>query len=363
MVEHVVFYLLVDGFKEAIRYKVGSNISRMARRIHRNRSRRGKPIVNKGTLFIALMIQCILLVVTVFVIVLDTPESEPPRFEGKVSVAVKKEDFKEAQQRERFMKRMRQLEPIQRLLVDSILNSELPPMADLPTEAFELDGEDLEMLEDASTMLEQSGLLGGSMQGKGSSSAASFFGVQDSGRRIVIVVNTSTSVLRKARNQGVSIEAIHEEVVSLIDNLDSGTLFGIVQFSQGSRRFAPYLAPAISRNKEAASHWTRKEMRGNPKVESELLLGHEGGLKLAVDMEPDLIFLVTDGVLNKRVRVDGAYKYPEIPYEILIGSVEADLRRSGARTRIHAIGFELNDKDRRGLERLTRRFGGTLREF
>ena len=117
MVEHVVFYLLVDGFKEAIRYKVGSNISRMARRIHRNRSRRGKPIVNKGTLFIALMIQCILLVVTVFVIVLDTPESEPPRFEGKVSVAVKKEDFKEAQQRERFMKLMRQLEPIQRLSV------------------------------------------------------------------------------------------------------------------------------------------------------------------------------------------------------------------------------------------------------
>ncbi len=80
-------------------------------------------------------------------------------------------------------------------------------------------------------------------------------------------------------------------------------------------------------------------------------------------MEPDLIFLVTDGVLNKRVRVDGAYKYPEIPYEILIGSVEADLRRLGVRTRIHAIGFELNDKDRRGLERLTRRFGGTLREF
>ena len=104
-------------------------------------------------------------------------------------------------------------------------------------------------------------------------------------------------------------------------------------------------------------------MRGNPKVEIELLLGHEGGLKLAVDMEPDLIFLVSDGVLNKRVRVDGTYKYPEISYEILIGSVEADLRRSGARTRIHAIGFELNDKDRRGLERLTRRFGGTLREF
>lgn len=335
----------------------------MVRRNHRHRARRGKPRVNKGTLFIALIVQCVILAVTVFVIVLDTPQSEPPRFEGKASVAVKKEDFKELQQRERFMKRMRQLEPIQRLSVDSVLNSELPPLPDLPVETFNLEGEDLEMLEESGAMLEQSGLLGGSMQGKGSSSAAAFFGVQDTGRRIVIVVNTSASVVRKAKNQGVSIEAIHEEVVSLINGLDSGTLFGIVQFSQGARRFAPYLAPAIKRNKEAATHWTQKEMRGNPKVDSELLLGHEGGLKLAIDMEPDLIFLVTDGVLNKRVQIDGTYKYPEIPYEILIGTIEDAMRRQGARTRIHAIGFELKDKDRRGLERLTRRFGGTLREF
>ena len=93
------------------------------------------------------------------------------------------------------------------------------------------------------------------------------------------------------------------------------------------------------------------------------MLGHEAGLQLAVEMEPDLIFLVTDGVLNKRVRSDGSYKYPEIPYEILIGTIERELRRLVARTRINAIGFELAEKDRRGLDRLTRRFGGTLREF
>ncbi len=335
----------------------------MARRTHRNRTRRGKPRVNKGTLFVALMVQCALLAVTVFVIVLDTPESEPPRFEGKASVAVRKEDFKELHQRERFMKRMKRLEPIQRLSVDSVLKSDLPPMPELPVEAFQMAGDDFEMMEGSGAMLEQSGLLGGSMQGKGSASAAAFFGVQDPGRRIALVVNTSASVVRKARNQGVSIEAIQEEVVSLIEGLDSGTLFGIVQFSQGTRQFAPYLAPAIKRNKEAATHWITTEMRGNPKAESDLLLGHEGGFKLAVDMEPDLIFLVTDGVLNKRVRIDGSYKYPEIPYEILIGSIERDLRRLGARTRIHAVGFELKDKDRRGLERLTRRFGGTVREF
>tara|TARA_B100000900_G_C20545280_1_gene702270 strand:+ start:1309 stop:1479 length:171 start_codon:yes stop_codon:yes gene_type:complete len=56
--------------------------------------------------------------VTVFVIVLDTQESEPLRIEVKASFLVKKDDFKEDQRRERFKKRMSQWEPIQRLSVD-----------------------------------------------------------------------------------------------------------------------------------------------------------------------------------------------------------------------------------------------------
>tara|TARA_B100000900_G_scaffold323833_1_gene283427 strand:- start:4482 stop:4946 length:465 start_codon:yes stop_codon:yes gene_type:complete len=140
------------------------------------------------------------------------------------------------------------------------------------------------------------------------------------------VVNTSALVVQKAWNQGVSIELILGEVISLINNLDSDTLFGILKVSQGSRRFGPCLAPSICCDKALASHWTRKEMRGNPKVESELLLGHEGGLKSALDMEPDLIFFVSDGFLNKRVKVDGKYKYSGIHYETFIGSVEAGLR-------------------------------------
>ena len=335
----------------------------MARLTPRMRSPNRDPGVKKGTLVFALIVQCVILALTVFVIVLDDPEREPPKFEGNASVSVRKDDFKAADRRDRFMKRMQRLQPMRRLSVETAVRGDMPPMPELPIDAFSLDAGDLEILEDAGALLEQSGLLGGSMQREGASSAAAFFGVQDSGRRIVIVVNTSASVLRKARSQGVSIDKIHDEVVSLIENLDSGTLFGIVQFSQGARRFAPYLAPAITRNKEAATQWTLEEMRGNPKVEDESLLGHEGGLKLAVDMEPDLIFLVTDGVLNKRVKADESYKYPEIPYDVLIGSIDRNLRRLGARTRIHAIGFELRDKDRRGLERLTRRFGGTVREF
>ena len=335
----------------------------MARITPRTRSRSRGPGVKKGTLFFALILQCSLLALTVFLIVFDEPEKEPPKFEGSASVSVKKDDFKAVERRDRFMKRMQRLQPMQRLSVESAVRGDMRLMPKLPIDAFSLDTDDLEIVEDTGVLLEQSGLLSGSMNGKGSSSAAAFFGVQDSGRRIVIVVNTSASVVRKARNQGVSIDKIHNEVVSLIDSLDSGTLFGIVQFSQGSRRFAHYLAPSITRNKEAATQWVLEELRGNPKVNDESLLGYEGGLKLAVDMEPDLIFLVTDGVLNKRVKAAGTYKYPEIPYDVLIGSIDRDFRRLGVRMRIHVIGFELKDKDRPGLERLTRRFGGTVREF
>ena len=80
-------------------------------------------------------------------------------------------------------------------------------------------------------------------------------------------------------------------------------------------------------------------------------------------MDPDLIFLVTDGVLNKRVRVDGKYKYPEIPYAVLLETIKDSMDDRALRTRIHAVGFEMKNKDREGLSGLTRKFGGTLREF
>jgi len=169
--------------------------------------------------------------------------------------------------------------------------------------------------------------------------------------------------VRKAKNAGVSIERLHDEVIALIDGLKHSTLFGIVQFSQGARRFAPLLAPAIRRNREAAGDWIRAELRGNPTVEDEELVGHEAAFFLALDLEPDVVFLISDGSLNKRVRIDGQLKYPEISYAVLMEAIGRKMRASGIRARIHAIGFELKEKDRQGLLALTRRFGGTLREF
>lgn len=334
-------------------------------RLRRKRAKSFSPRkrINKGTLMFALSIQAVLLIFTVFVIVLDAPDPEAPQFEGRQSVAKTEEPFLQQRELERFMKRVSKPKLMERLSVDALLPDSLPALPELPKDAFAFDGGDEFMLEDAQSMLESSGLLSGGASLGGASSAAEFFGVQDSGRRIVIIVNTSASVVRKASNRGVTIEAIQAEVAKMIEGLESGTLFGVVQFSQGTRTFAPYLAPAIARNKEAARNWVKEELKGNPPVTDPELLGHEGAFLAALGMEPDLIFLVTDGVLNKRIRENGKYKYPEIPYGVLIETIEDAMDDRALRTRIHAIGFELREKDLRGLNGLTRKFGGTVREF
>ena len=323
---------------------------------------RRRSALKGGILLWAILAQIGILGTTILIVVRDPPEQEAPVFSGGQKIEKKVAPPPPAELR-RLLRRSSRPNFAKRLTTQSLVSDPLPALPELPKDAFDFEGADLQMMEDAQGMLEQTGFLNAGRRSAAASSAAALFGVQDSGRRIVVIVNTSASVVRKARNAGVSIERLHEEVIELINGLQSSTLFGIVQFSQGSRRFAPHLAPAITRNREAATDWIRAELRGNPPVGDEELVGHEAGLALALDLEPDVIFLITDGSLNKRVRISGELKYPEIPYGLLMESIEKKMRASGRRARIHAIGFKMKEKDRRGMAELTRKFGGTLREF
>src|SRR5690606_34907524 len=133
-------------------------------------------------------------------------------------------------------------------------------------------------------------------------------GIQDTGERIVIVVNTSVSVVNKAEARGVTIERIQEEMIALIDGLDATTLFGIVQFSQGVRSFEDFLAPATRTNKEAVRRWVPANLRGNPRARvDQEYFGHEAAFQAAFALNPDVIFLLTDGQLDRRQGVSGAY--------------------------------------------------------
>ncbi len=318
---------------------------------------------SRGSLVVAIVFQVVLLAATLLIVVVDESEPDPIAFQGRQSVQQSRPDPQQQKILDRYLRSVSKPRLMDRLSVETSFGNDLPPLPNLASDAFSPDPHDSLFMEEAASLLEQSDLLKIDSIVGAQSSSVSFFGARDSGKRIVIVVNTSASVVRKAKAKGVTIEAIQDEVVSLIEGLESGTLFGIVQFSQGARRFANNLAPAIGPNKRVALDWIRSEMKGNPPVEDDRLVGHEAGLALALEMDPDLIFLVSDGVLNRRERSGSGYRYPEIPYEQFSNAIRNGMDKRGLRVRLHVIGFGLKEKDRAGLEALTRRFKGTLREF
>ncbi len=308
--------------------------------------------------------QAALLALTLVVMVDREAPPKLEEFSGAITGSGEVREQAQQKQRSReLQQRLSRPRSFQRLAVESSFDSALPPAPALPRDAFDQSSMEAVFAEDSQALL-GAGALSDLRDGlSGRESATEFFGVKASGRRIVIVVNTSASVVRKAARRGVTIERIQEEAARVIEGLESGTSFGIVQFSQGARVFSEQLAPALKKNKAAAAAWVRAELKGNPKIESEAYLGHEAAFHEALQLRPDLIFLVTDGSLNRRVRSGSGYAYPTISYEQLINAVEREMRDNGSNPRIHAVGFELEEETRTGLRRLTQRFGGSLREF
>ncbi len=308
--------------------------------------------------------QVAVLLVSVFVIVREDVVVEPPTFSGERTVTVARPEEKRMDRLRELTRRMSKPRSFQRLAVEREFQSDLPAIPALPQEALDLDSVEESFLSDAHASLSGSGLMELASSMSGRESAAEFFGVKDSGCRIVIVVNTSASVVRKAAARGVSIEQLQEEAIRLVEGLEGGTLFGVVQFSQGTKLFSEYMVPALVKNKRQVGEWIRSELKGNPKISDAALVGHEAALAKAMELQPDLIFLVTDGSLNRRTaKAEGGYSYPKISFAQLLSFADRRVLETGAKPRLHVVGFELGEVEREGLSRLAKRFGGTLREM
>lgn len=315
-------------------------------------------------MFIALAVQVAVLLVTVFVMVKKDGVAEPPAFSGERVVSGERPEAKRLDRVRELSRRMSKPRSFQRLAVEEAFQSDLPPVPALAQESLDFDSMEESFLAEAQHSLSESGLMSLANSLGGRESAAEFFGVKASGRRIVIVVNTSASVVRKAAARGVSIEQLQEEASRLVEGLDGGTLFGIVQFSQGTNLFSDFMAPALVKNKRQAGEWVRRELRGNPPVEEGSLVGHEAAWAAALRLDPDLIFFVTDGSLNRRTAAaGGGYSYPKISFDAFFRFAERQAMEAGVMPRLHVVGFELGDAERQGLARLAKRFGGSLREL
>lgn len=324
--------------------------------------RRRPPFRRCGPLILALIVQGALLLVTAFVVVVIPSTRSEPEFTAVPTIYLPQRELEHRVALAEFQQVSSKPPLMERLTSAALLPEGLPPMPSFPVSDFNPMEASAMATPDASALLGQAGLLGAG--GKGRESSASFFGIEDVGERIVIVVNTSVSVVKKAAARGVTIDRIQEEMIGLVEGLEATTLFGIVQFSQGVRAFEDFLAPATRANKEAVTQWVPANLRGNPRARpDQRTYGHEAAFELALALDPDVIFLVTDGQLNRRQGTSGDYSYPEMPYADFHRSIRAFQRQAGRDVRIHVIGFEMKPSDAAGMRRFTRDFGGELREF
>lgn len=315
-----------------------------------------------GPLILALVVQLALLAITVFVVVVVPGDRSEPEFTATPTVYLPQRELEHRIAVAEFQQASSSPPLVERLSSSALMPEGLPPMPDVSTSDFNPMDASAMTPPDADAMLGESGLMGANSATN--QSAASFFGIEDSGERIVIVANTSVSVVKKAANRGVAIERIQEEMIDLVEGLESTTLFGIVQFSQGVRAFEDFLAPATTANKRALREWVPANLRGNPRARPDQdYYGHEAAFEKAFALEPDVIFLLTDGKLNRREGTSGNYSYPEISYAEFQRSVRSFQGAVGQEVRIHVIGFEMEASDLTGMRRFTREFDGELREM
>ncbi|GAB4165377.1 MAG: hypothetical protein Fur0032_02040 [Terrimicrobiaceae bacterium] len=198
---------------------------------------------------------------------------------------------------------------------------------------------------------------GGGLGGMGT--GFSFLGVQSNGRRILLLFDVSESVTNKAAKSGMPLSKIKEETLALIDKLPASSRFGIIQFSQNYKVFRPELVPASDAHRAEVRDWVQNEWVETGRMPASRTVvsnpeGVLGVLKRAATMQPDVIFLISDGSFQRGLET--------IPWEEVEKAVK-DLPVDGAEVPIHFIGFQMKPTDKREMGLISRKTGGKLREI
>jgi len=229
------------------------------------------------------------------------------------------------QQRERQNQLNNQLAQLNRLqkdslqkLMDPILESTRPdisvPQPDVMT-SFKAMG----------AMLPVSNMFQGSMDAFTSGAEVdslpppdpvSFLGENLSAKRIVLLLDVSSSVKSKMERAGVSMDQLRKEVIQFIEQLGPNHLFGIIQFTRNWQAFKEDLLPGTQMVKDEALSWLNSQFRttgtsgrnwtrGSPN-------GIEGVLAAAFEMDPqiDEVFLVCDGDFQRTPSGGGGQDVP-----------------------------------------------------
>ena len=257
------------------------------------------------------------------------------------------------------------------LTTESLLAT-MPALPQIPNVDFK-PVENEAMVSESDALFGQSGLMGALGALSSQASSISFLGIQEEASRFVIIMDTSASVLNSVTAAGASMEEIRDEAKKLTTRLNANTLFGFIQHSRNYDPFQDRLIPATMNNKELALKWLDTKFRtdgsgsgwrSGPPVE-----GDSNGLltilNFAFKMEPDVIFLISDGGYFATTASGGQRPIPLGDALKLIQSRQKNLK---ADVRIHAIHFpdprDINDERiGGGMRSIASRNGGKYRKI
>ncbi|PXA03171.1 hypothetical protein DDZ13_13180 [Coraliomargarita sinensis] len=312
-----------------------------------------------GPLALAIILQVGLLFLAVFVVVLVPEFKSDPEFVARKKIYLPQKELEHKVAVAEFQNAASSPMQLERISTQALLPDSLPSLPDLPQSDFKpIEQNPAAMQSDA--LLGQSGILGALQGLQTESSSASLFGIEDSGQRILILFDNSSSVLNKASQAGVSTSRFVRELTGLINGLNANTLFGLIPFSRDVGAFRDYMVAAGMRNKRTATDWissrirTQSHQTGLPYEVD----GVQGALSVAFQMEPDVIFLISDGDFQRNLSDRG-----DVPWDDVERTLRRLIREYGIEPRIHGIGFRVEPEDAEAMEKITRRYEGSFKQF
>lgn len=312
-----------------------------------------------GPLALAIILQVGLLSVAVFVVVLVPEFKSDPEFVARKKIYLPQKELEHKVALAEFQNAASSPMALERISTEALLPDSLPSLPDLPQSDFKpIERNPAALQSDA--LLGQSGVLGALQGLQTESTSVSLFGIEDSGQRILILFDNSRSVLNKASQAGVSADRFVKELTTLIDGLNANTLFGLVPFSRDVGAFRDYMVAAGMRNKRTAVEWISQRIRSQ-RHETGLAYeadGVQGALTVAFRLEPDVIFLLSDADFQRNMPEPG-----DVPWDELNRTLRGLSREYGIEPRIHFIGFKVEDEHAEAMEKITRRYDGSFKQF
>lgn len=310
---------------------------------------RAKRKIRLSSLVQAVLVLAFFLLTARFVTVLVLNLREEPVFTAPKTIYLPQRELEHQMAVSEFQNAAATPATIPQLTTESLL-ANTPPLPAVPDVAF-TPVENEAMISESDALFGQSGLMGALGALSSQASSVSFLGITEEASRFVIIVDTSVTVVNAVTAAGSSMEAIRDEAIRMVKSLNANTLFGFVQHSRNYDPFQNNLIPATVPNKELALEWLGREFRtdgsGSGWRSGPPVQGDRNGiltiLNFAFNMQPDVIFLISDGGYFASTTDGGQRPVPIDDVLDLVRDRQNDLPDDA---RIHAIHFP----DPRGID-------------